>query len=63
VHVLSTLGPPDFDPDTGVRAVDGNVLCFERIEKLVVLHKDVLRYDRDLGKLTGTFPCFSGFFE
>ena len=63
VRVLSTLGPPDFEPNTGVRPVDGNVLCFEKMDKIVVLHKDVLRYDRELGKLTGTFPCFSGFFE
>lgn len=61
VHVASTLGPPDFDAKTGVRAIDGGVLCFEKNDLTVQLRKDVLRYDRDSAGLTGTFPCFSGF--
>lgn len=63
VHVLSTLGPPDFDAETGVRPVEASVLCFDNMGSYVVPHRNVLRYDRDLGALTGTFPCFSGFFE
>jgi hypothetical protein len=62
VRVLSTLGPPGFDAKTGVRAVDGSVFCFARNGLLVEQRKHVLRYDRDQGGLTGTFPCFSGFF-
>jgi len=63
VHVLSTLGPPDFDPATGVRPVEASVLCFDNLGTYVVPHRNVLRYDRDVGALAGTFPCFSGFFE
>jgi hypothetical protein len=63
VHVLSTLGPPDFDAKTGVRPVEASVLCFDNMGTYVVPHRNVLRYDRDLGALTGIFPCFSGFFE
>jgi hypothetical protein len=63
VHVRSTLGPPDFDTKTGVRAVDGSVLCFENKGLYVALRKHVLRYDRDQGALIGNFPCFPGFFE
>jgi hypothetical protein len=63
VHVASTLGPPDFDAMTGVRPVEGGVLCFQKVDLTVVLHTDdVLRYDRDAGALTGKFPCFSGFY-
>lgn len=61
VHVASTLGPPDFDAETGVRAVDGGVFCFEKNDLTVQQRKDVLRYDRDSAGLTGSFPCFSGF--
>jgi len=62
IHLASTLGPPDFDAETGVRAVDGSVLCFEKVGLTVQLRTDVLRYDRDAGKLTGSFPCFSNFY-
>ena len=62
VHVASTLGPPDFDPKTGVRSVDGGVLCFERVGDTVQRQTDVLRYDHDQAAFTGTFPCFGDFY-
>lgn len=61
-HVLSTLGPPDFDPDTGVRPVDGSVFCIDRTNTTAKVKSDVLRYDRQAGALDGVFPCISGFF-
>lgn len=66
VHLQSTLGPPDFDPETGVRPVDGSVFCVDRegTSVSVKLKNDVLRYDRTAQKLVGTdFPCISGFFQ
>jgi hypothetical protein len=62
IHLNSTLGPPDFDAETGVRPVDGSVLCFEKVGFTVQRRNDVLRYDRDAGALTGSFPCFNNFF-
>jgi hypothetical protein len=62
VHLVSTLGPPDFNAETGVRPVDGGVLCFGKMGNSVELHTDVLRYDPDKQALTGTFPCFEQFF-
>jgi hypothetical protein len=62
-HVLSTLGPPDFDPETGVRPVDGSVFCFDRTNTTAKVKSDTLRYDRQAGALVGKdFPCISGFF-
>jgi hypothetical protein len=64
VHVQSTLGPPDFDPETGVRSVDGAVLCFKREGTTAIPVYDALRYDRDAQKLVGKdFPCISGFYR
>jgi hypothetical protein len=63
LHVVSTLGPPDFDPKTGVRPVDGAVFCFNRPKTSSVLLPDVLRYDRAKQALVGkSFPCISGFY-
>jgi hypothetical protein len=56
------LGPPDFDADTGVRPVEGGVLCFEKTDFKVQQRPDVLRYDVREGALIGTFPCFPGFY-
>lgn len=64
LHLLSTMGPPDFDAKTGVRAVDGGVFCFKRTQNSAQLVPDALRYDRAGNKLTGKpFPCISGFFQ
>jgi hypothetical protein len=62
VHVASTLGPPDFDPETGVRPIEGGVLCFQKSGFKVQQRSDVLRYDATDGALVGTFPCFDNFY-
>lgn len=63
LQIQSTMGPPGFDPATGVRQVDGAVFCFSRSANAAKLQSDVLRYDRSQKKLIGTtFPCISGFF-
>jgi hypothetical protein len=62
VSLQSTLGPPSFDAETGVRPVDGSVFCFSAVGAVTHV-TDVLRYDRDKGALVGkSFPCFSGFY-
>ena len=62
VHLESTLGPPDFDPNTGVRPVNGSVFCFKRISTTVKLVSDVLRYDDASKGFSGSFsPCNSEF--
>ncbi len=60
IQLNSTLGPPTFDPDTGVRPVDGGVFCFEKTGISSTERRlDVLRYDRELEQLKGDdFPCF-----
>jgi hypothetical protein len=64
LHVGSTLGPPGFDANTGVRPVDGSVFCFKRQNNTASALIDVLRYDRDAGALKGKpFPCISNFFQ
>jgi hypothetical protein len=62
IELDGTLGPPNFDPTTGVRIDDGSVLCFDNQQGLIGLHTEVLRYDRGLQGFVGTFPCFSGFY-
>jgi hypothetical protein len=49
-----TMGPPNFDPQTGARREPGTVWC---VDEQRVIHDDMLRLDTD-GHLTGTFPCF-----
>ena len=64
IHLQSTYGPPDFDGTTGVRAVDGGVLCFRREGTTARETRDVLRYDRATQTFVGDdFPCISGFFQ
>ena len=65
LHIGSTLGPPNFDPTTGVRPVDGSVFCFGRVQNSAQLVTNALRYDRDAQALVadGPFPCISGFFQ
>lgn len=63
IELGSTLGPPGFEPDTGVRSVDGAVFCFKKEGATATRRIDVLRYDRASGAYRGqSFPCFSGFF-
>jgi hypothetical protein len=62
VALTSTLGPPTFDADTGVRPVEASVFCFKS-ETGVQLNVDVLRYDAQANELVGAaFPCFDGFY-
>jgi hypothetical protein len=62
IHLDSTLGPPDVDPKTGVRPVDGGVFCFKRIGATAKLVPDVLRYNPQTKLFTGDFsPCNAGF--
>ncbi|HEX2872802.1 MAG TPA: hypothetical protein VHP33_16180 [Polyangiaceae bacterium] len=62
IHLDSTLGPPEFDPKTGVRPVDGGVFCFKSISTTAKLVPDVLRYNPETKMFTGDFsPCNAGF--
>ncbi len=54
ITLNGTMGPPDFDPDTGARVSPGTVFC---IDSASVDHADVLRLDGE-GHLVGDFPCF-----
>jgi hypothetical protein len=63
IELQGTLGPPDFDGESGVRYAVGGVFCFEETGQMATLHVDVLRYNRMLGNFNGEFPCFSGFFQ
>jgi hypothetical protein len=63
IELQGTLGPPDFDVDSGVRIGTSSVFCFFRSsetpsETTVVPRIDVLRYDRDSAQFVGNFPCF-----
>jgi hypothetical protein len=63
LQLNSTLGPPSFDPETGVRPVDGGVFCFYKENensKSTQRAFDVLRYDRELEQFNDAeFPCFT----
>jgi hypothetical protein len=64
IELYGTLGPPDFDPNTGTKYAVGSVFCFADAARTAVLHVDVLRYDRDLGNFgpEEVFPCFPNFY-
>jgi hypothetical protein len=51
LELQSTLGPPSFDPETGVRQIDGSVFCFNLSGQEVTVSQDTYRYDRMLGDL------------
>ncbi len=62
IHLDSTLGPPELDPETGVRPVDGGVFCFKRLSTTAKLVPDVLRFNAQTKTLTGDFtPCNADF--
>lgn len=61
IQVQSTLGPPGFDPVSGVRAVEGSVFCFSRSKNNVSMVPDQLRYDDVKHELVGDFSCVPGF--
>ena len=59
IYLTGTLGPPDFNRDTGVRNSSGSVLCFEHtLGQAVVIteHPDTLRTDS-----AGALQFSSGF--
>jgi hypothetical protein len=59
IELYGTLGPPDFDVDTGERIGTSSVFCFFRSSTSTVVPRiDVLRYDRDSAEFVGNFPCF-----
>lgn len=65
IHLVSTLGsPPDFDPESGVRPIEGGVFCFSQNGGQVGRVNSQLRFDREMSMLSGTFhpPCFDGFY-
>jgi hypothetical protein len=51
LELQSTLGPPSFDGESGVRQIDGSVFCFNLNGKEVTVSQDTYRYDRELGAL------------
>ncbi len=61
IQLNGTMGPPDFDPDTGVRSDDGtpwgSIYC---IDAMGNRQSDVLTLDSSQTELVGHFPCFDG---
>ena len=64
IELHGTLGPPDFNSDTGTKYAVGSVFCFAEAARTAVLHVDVLRYDRELGNFGADddFTCYPGFY-
>lgn len=60
IALSGTLGPPDYDPETGVRAATPAVFCFDR-PGVLTLEDQVLRYDPETDEFTGTYPCIPNF--
>jgi hypothetical protein len=61
VDIESTLGPPGFDPATGVRAVEGSVFCFSRTKNTTSALFDQLRYSPSKKGLIGDLSCIPDF--
>jgi hypothetical protein len=55
ISFQATMGEPLFDLDTGARIVPGSIWC---VREDLTFAYDVLRQDRQSGRLQGTFPCF-----
>jgi hypothetical protein len=51
IELVSALGPPSFDPESGVRQIDGSVFCFNRELEEITVSFDTYRFDRALGDL------------
>ena len=60
IALSGTLGPPDYDPQTGVRAATPSVFCFS-FQGVLNLEDQVLRYDREHDVFTGSYPCIDNF--
>jgi hypothetical protein len=58
ISLQGTLGPPDFDVNTGARQSVGSAWC---VDSGGHQRSDVLRLDSGSGEMVGTFPCFTGF--
>jgi len=64
IELDGTLGPPAFDPASGVHVDPGAVLCFGTspgTNNVYVAH-NALRYERASGSFQGKFSCFNDFF-
>lgn len=59
VNLASTLGPPGFDAETGVRPITASVFCFSRTKNEVEPLPDQLRYEND--ELVGDLSCIPEF--
>ena len=60
IELSGTLGPPDFDVETGVRAATPAVFCY-LFDGSLSVEEQVLRYDREADVFTGSYPCIDGF--
>lgn len=61
LSLQSTLGPPDFDATTGVRAVTPGVFCYQYDQGIFTPWANTLRYDAATDSFTGPYPCLTGF--
>jgi hypothetical protein len=61
ITLNSTLGPPGFDPKTGVRHIQGSTFCFRPKGSSLSVDLDVKYYDPTTQDFTGTRDfCFEG---
>jgi hypothetical protein len=60
ISLNSTLGPPDFEPTTGVRPITPGVFCFT-YNGSVTFRPNELRYDPTNNVFTGTYRCLDNF--
>lgn len=59
IQLNATLGPPDFDPNTGTRASVGSAWC---VDSQYTTRADVMRYDEASGEMQGSMEsCIPGF--
>ena len=65
IGLWGTLGPPDWDVETGAYRGKGSVYCMRPsppgAQPEFEFVWDVLRYDDATGELEGDFPCIDGF--
>jgi hypothetical protein len=58
ISLQGTLGPPNFDLNSGARQAVGSAWC---VDSAGQQRADVMRYDDASGNMVGTMPCFAGF--
>lgn len=62
IALEGTLGPPDFDVETGTRLhTPSSVFCIAEDDGALAFRHDALVYDPALDALEGDFDCFAGF--